>query len=357
MDRFASKRVAQQRVDRIRAFQAELEELRREGALELTGEQQQRLDLHVSKTLDALAARFDVDTTESEKRISWGMRIASTVAGLALCAAVVLFFYRIWGSLSIPAQIAILAATPLLCVAAMEFSASRERTFYYTSLIGIVAFAAAVMNLNALGAMFNVAPSANAFLVWAVFGLGLAYAYRLKLLLAASLVCTIGFTAMTLTRWSGLYWAAIDSRVETVMAGGAVVFAIPSILKHREFEEFPWVYRIIGLLAVFVGILFVSLNGSSSYMPFRKQAVEITYQMLGLGIAALAMWQGVTRRVPGIVNLGAAFFALYLYIRLFRWWWDWMPKYLFFLIIGLISLGLLYVFQHLRKRIREAHPA
>jgi uncharacterized membrane protein len=62
------------------------------------------------------------------------------------------------------------------------------------------------------------------------------------------------------------------------------------------------------------------------------------------------MERGVRRQMPSIVNLGAAFFALYLYIRLFQWWWDWMPKYLFFLIIGLISLGLLYVFQRLRKR-------
>ena len=86
-----SKREAQRRVDRIRAFREELAALRREGVVVLDAEQQARLDEHLQQTLAALATRFDVDTTESQKQISWGMRIASTIAGLALCTAVVLF--------------------------------------------------------------------------------------------------------------------------------------------------------------------------------------------------------------------------------------------------------------------------
>jgi predicted RND superfamily exporter protein len=36
------------------------------------------------------------------------------------------------------------------------------------------------------------------------------------------------------------------------------------------------------------------------------------------------------------------------------WWWDWMPKYLFFLVIGLISVALLVVFKRLRARLLGA---
>jgi hypothetical protein len=33
------------------------------------------------------------------------------------------------------------------------------------------------------------------------------------------------------------------------------------------------------------------------------------------------------------------------------WWWDWMPKYLFFLIVGLTALALLWAFRRLRARL------
>jgi hypothetical protein len=50
------------------------------------------------------------------------------------------------------------------------------------------------------------------------------------------------------------------------------------------------------------------------------------------------------------VNLGSLCFVVFLYIRLNDWWWDWMPKYLFCLILGLLSLGLLALFARIRAR-------
>jgi hypothetical protein len=41
---------------------------------------------------------------------------------------------------------------------------------------------------------------------------------------------------------------------------------------------------------------------------------------------------------------------VYLYVRLHEWWWDLMPRYLFFLLVGLIALGLLILFQRLRRK-------
>ncbi|MFB3826355.1 MAG: DUF2157 domain-containing protein [Bryobacteraceae bacterium] len=345
-----NKSDAQRRADRIRAFREELRELEGEGALELTAEQRGRLDAHLESLLGGLAERYDVDVTDAAKRISWGMRIASTIAGLALCAAVVLFFYRIWDRLPLPAQIAVLVLTPAAAVAAMEFASRRERTYYYTALLGIIAFAAAVFNLNALGGMFNMTPSPNAFLVWAAFGLALAYAYRLKLLLAAGIMCGMFFIAMTLMSWTGLFWAAVDARVETVIAAGGLGIAVPSIFRHRTLEEFRWVYRYTGLCAVLLALFVLSLNGRSSFLALEPRTVEIVAQLAGMAAAALAIWRGVLARSPSIVNTAAAFFAVYLYTRLFQWWWDWMPKYLFFLIIGAISLALLYCFQRMRRR-------
>jgi len=87
----------QERADRLRNFSRELEALEREHVLELTPEQRVRLNAHVERTLRELAAQYDVDTTESQRQVSLGMRIASALGGLALCAAVVLFLARYMG--------------------------------------------------------------------------------------------------------------------------------------------------------------------------------------------------------------------------------------------------------------------
>ncbi|MBZ5498969.1 MAG: DUF2157 domain-containing protein [Acidobacteriia bacterium] len=344
----SGKKEAQQRVDRIHSFRRELEQLTREGVLGLTDEQRARLDTHLDKTLAELAGRFDVDVSESQKQISLAMRIASALGGLALCAAVFLFFYRYWGLLSTPVQVALLVSIPILGLIAMEFVSRRERTLYYTSLLALVVFASFVLNLNVLGYIFNLAPSQNAFLAWGVFALVLAYGYSLRLELAAGLVLLVIFVAAQIMSLSGGSFDAVMDRPETFLPGGMALLAIPLIHRHSKHPGFATVYRLFGLLFLFLALLMLGNLGHLTYLPFPKKAVEGIYQVTGFGAVIAAIWIGVQRRMMEAVNLGSAFFAIYLFLRLFNWWWDWMPKYLFFLIIGIIALVLLAVFRKIR---------
>lgn len=164
----------QEQADRLRVFREELATLERERALELTEEQRAGLDAHIAKTLATLAASYDVDTTESQRHISLGMKIASALGGLALCVAVVLFFSRYLGMWPTALQAGVLASLPIGLTAGAEFAARRERTLYYAALLSIVAFAAFVANLSLLGAIFNMVPTPNALFVWGLFGLTLA---------------------------------------------------------------------------------------------------------------------------------------------------------------------------------------
>ena len=41
--------------------------------------------------------------------------------------------------------------------------------------------------------------------------------------------------------------------------------------------------------------------------------------------------------------------AIFLYTKFFDWWWEWLPKWLFFLLIALSAVLLLLVFQRLRR--------
>ncbi len=341
---------AQQRVNRIQVFRRELAELEREGALALAPEQRAALERHHQGLLASLAERYDVDITAAQRQISWGMRIASTLGGLALCAALVFFFYRIWGLLGTPAQVAALAAAPVLALGATELAARREKTLYYAGLASLVAFAAFVMNLSILAAIFQITPSRQGWLAWGLFAMVLAYTYGLRLPLLAGLVCLAVYAAASATAGAGASWLSFGERPENFLPAGLAMVATPAVVKHRRHPEFAVIYRAGGLLLVFTAILILSQAGGASYLPGPSKAVEVSYQMAGFAGASLAIWAGIRRGLPEAVNLGAVFFVIFLYAKFVNWWWDWMPKYLFFLVVGVISLAMLALFRRLRAR-------
>jgi uncharacterized membrane protein len=344
------KREAQQRVYRIRAFRRELAQLAHEGVLALSGEQCTKLDAYHDATLADLAARFDVDISESQRQMSLAMRIASALGGLAFCTAVFLFFYRYWGLFSTAVQVVILVLVPILGVIAAEAVSRKERTLYYTSLIVLVALAAFIMNLAMLGLIFNIAPTPVAFLAWGVLALVLAYRFGLRLPLAGALTALVIYSASIVVTLAGGSWDASLERPETYLPGGLALLAVPVVWQHRNLAGFRPIYRIFGLLFAGTSILILAIAGQLTFLPLAKRTAEELYQTIGLVAAGVAIWTGVRNRLPECVNLGSAFFAIYLFVRLYQWWWDWMPRYLFFLIIGFISLLLLAVFRRLRGR-------
>jgi hypothetical protein len=348
MSRPLNQREAQDAADRIRIVHAELEQPELREVLALTPEQAGRFEEWSRTKLHELATQFDVDTSESQKRMSWGMRIASTLGGLAICAAVVLFFMRYWGYLDPPIQIVLVMLTPIVALAGAEFAARRERTLYFAGLFSLVALAAFIMNLAVLGNIFNIVSTENALLAWGAFATLLAYRYGLRLLLAIGLVLLISYVSATLTAHLGYNWLDFGSRPEHVAILALLVFAVPFVLRHQRHTQFPPVYRLIGALIFFLTILGLSSWGAWSYLPMGRETIQRIYEFVGLFLSACAIWLGIVRQWPAIVNIGAVFFTIFLFVRLYHWWWDWMPKFLFFALIGLIGIGLVAGFRRLR---------
>jgi len=348
--KMTGRREAQNRADRIRIFRQELDALRTAEVLSLTDDQRATVDAHLDRQLADLTASFDIDVSESQKQLSLGMRIVSALGGLALCAGVFLLFYRFWGQLATPSQVGILIAAPLLGLAAMDFASRRERTLYFTALIGLVTFACFVLDLTVLGQLFNITPSPNAFLAWGAFALILAYIYGLRLPLAAGLICLIVFSAATLMSLTGAWWTGFVERPETILIPGVLIALAPLVLPPGRSDEFMGVYPLVGLLTVFAVILGLWHNGGASWLPLEHKTVERLYQLLAFLVAGAVIWGGIRFDLRGTVNLGAAYFVICLYIKLVDWWWDWMPKYLFFFIVGAIAIALLTAFRKLRER-------
>lgn len=314
---------AQQRADDIRVFRAELDRLEREGILRLDEGQRGTLERHHDELLARYASEFDIDRDVQAKQLSLGMRIVSFLGALALAASVFFLFYQFWGWLRTPWQIAILLAA---------------------------AFACFVLGIALLGQIFNITPSDKALLPWAAFAFLLAYSYDLRLLLAAGIVCLMAFFSAQVGTWGGVYWIHFGERPENFFPAALAMFAVPQVIDHRRFSGFGPIYRVLALIAIFIPMLILGNWGWTSYLRLEPRIIEGFYLTLGFVACAAAIAYGTRRHWPEVANTGVTFFVIFLYTKFYDWWWQIMPKYLFFLVIGMTAVLLLFVFRRLRAR-------
>lgn len=345
-----SRSEAQQRADEIRVFRAELARLEQEDVLRLPPEQRAAVERHHEAMLGRLADQYDIDRDAHAKQLSLGMRIASFLGAVALAASVFFLFRQFWGYFPTSLQVAILVAAALGSFALACFVHVREGGGYFTKLAAMVAFACFVLDIAMLGQIFDITPSDKALLPWAAFAFLLAYTFDLRLLLAAGIICVIAWVSARMGTFGGVYWLDFGERPENFFPAALLIFSAPLALDHRRFAGFAPVYRVFGLLALFLPMLVLANWAWFSYIPLEPSFVKGIYQVAGFAFAALAAWLGTRRGWSEVVNTGVAFFVIFLYTKFFDWWWDWMPKFLFFLLLGLAAIVLLLVFRRLRGR-------
>jgi uncharacterized membrane protein len=347
------QRKAQQRTDRIAAFRAELAQLEREEALGLTPEQRSRLDAHLDGLLAKLKQSFGVDVNETARRFSRGMRVGALLGGAAFFTAVLLFLHRIWGVLPSAAQVLLLTAMPLLLLAAADLTSRRGAALYFTALLGLAAGLAFALELSALSVTLNLAPSPHALLAWALFAILAAYAFGLRILLGAGLLLSCIYIASLGVVLAGGYWESFMDRPGLLIPAALVCYSVPTLRAHRGGPDFDFVYRANGGAVTLIALLILSFRGDPCCSGLPARTLEVLFQLVGLALSAGIVFHGLRLGKSGIVNLGAAGFVVFLYVRLHAWCWSWMPSYLFFMAIGLIAVGLLLVFRRLRARMLE----
>jgi hypothetical protein len=341
----SSREEAQRRVDRIGTFREELADLDREGALRLTEEQRDALDRHHAHLLERLADVFGVDRTVRQRRLSAGMKIATLLGAVTLAAALYTFLYRFWGGMPVALQAGTVAATPLLLVAGMEIAARREKTLYVTLLLGLLGGASFVIGLPVLAGLFNVALPPAALLAWAAFCGALAWAYGLRLLLVAAILFGLGFVGTLAGPTGRCAWEAFGHRPETFLPAAALLLAAPRLAPRRMLAGYASTLRTLGLLALFIPALILGCAGDSSFLPVAPGTVEAGYQLLGFVLAALAAWFGVRSGWPEVTGVAGGAFVVSLYVKLYDWWWAFLPRWVFFLLLGLVAVGLLLLLR------------
>jgi len=343
-----SKNEAQQRVDQVKAFQQELDLLGSEQVLSLSGEQQQAVQSYHQQLLSSYSQSHDIDRDHRGKQLSLGMRIASFLGALALAASVFFLFYQFWGNFSTNVQLVILISSPMLLLLVTTKISVHEQTGYFTKLAALVSFSCFVLNISMLGQIFNITPSANALIVWGAFAFLLAYSFDVRLLLAVGILCVIGYLSARTGTWHGGYWINFGERPENFFPAAVALFIFPLLVSHKRFWGFSPIYRVFALLTAFIPILILSNWAAVSYLEFDNNMIEGVYQILGFLLAGFALWLGIRRGWNDVVNTANVFFVIFLYTKMFDWWWDVIPKYLFFLVIGLTAILFLFIFKRLR---------
>jgi uncharacterized membrane protein len=343
-----SRHEAQSRTDDIRVFRRELAALERAGAVSLDATQRQQLETYHQRLLDQFAQAFDIDRDTQSKQLSLGMRIASFLGALALAASVFYFFYQFWGLLGTVEQVSLLIGAAFGSFLVTMALHRRDASGYFTKLAALVAFACFVLDISMLGQIFDITPSDKALLPWAAYALLLAYACELRLLLAAGIVCIIAFVAARTGTWGGMYWLDFGDRPENFFPAAIGLFVVPLLIPHVRRADFAPVYRVFGLLALLLPVLVLSNWGAASYLHLDHDIVEGGYQVAGFALSAAAIWLGIRRQWPDTINTGVTFFVIFLYTKFYDWWWKIMPKYLFFLVLGLAALLILFVLKRLR---------
>ena len=353
---FLSKQQAQARADEIRAFGLELARLREDGVLRLSPEQDAALQAHHGLLLRQIEAQFDVDADARTRQLSLGMRIASFLGALAIAASVFYLFLQFWGRFDATVQVSVLLASAIGSFLGAMWLHRRDASGYFTKLAALVAFACFVLDTVMIGSIFNVTPSDKVLLAWAALGLLLAYACDLRLLLVAGIACVIGFLSARTGTWGGMYWLDFGRWPENFLPASLLIFLLPQFVDQRRFDGFAATWRICGMLCFLLPVLLLGNWGGGSRLPLRADEIEVIYECLGFAACAGLIWLGLRRQWNDVVNTGVVFFVIFLYTKFYDWWWELMPKYLFFLVLGLAALLLLSVLRRLR-RMQQAHGA
>jgi hypothetical protein len=344
----AARDSAQKRADRIRAFREELEAAQADGVVGLSPEQETALRRYHDEVLARLEGAYDVDRSDAQRQLSLGMRIVSLLGAAALTGAVVLFFLEIWSALPSAAQIAIAGTAPLVALSGAVYASRVERTRYFTAILSFLALGCFVMNIAVLGTVLNSTPTSVPLLLCSTFALILAYRWDLGWMLAAGAVGLLAFFATTVVSLGGFPLDVSLQRPEILLAPAAGVFAASTLRTNENRSGFPAILRRVGLSAFLLVLIVLGEARGISFLPFSDTTVNGLYRLVAFATAAAAMWLGMRRGWSETLNLGALAFAVLLLLRYVDWWWEWMPAYLFFLIVAATAIGSLILLRRCR---------
>lgn len=343
----ATRAAAQDAAARIEAFAQELARLEAEGALHLDEAQRAAVAANQQAALADWRQRFDIDVGRRQRQLSWGVKVAAFCAALALGMGVFLLLWRLWRHMNEAGQVMLPLLAAFLFTVTCGLFAAREKGGHFARLFGVLACVCFGLDVALLGHMFNMPASPGFYLLLGAFALALALAASSRLLLAVAVGALAVYVAAQCMQQMGWWWLDFLDRPETFLPAAALL-AVAAWALQRRGSELAGAVRFMALLVWFVPALMVGFDGDHSFLPWDEKAVEHCWQLVTGLSAALLVALGVRRGWTETVYTSVFFGTLLLIFKFFEWWWDALPKELFFLLVGLIAVLAVLVLRRLR---------
>lgn len=351
----------------------------------------------------------------SERKLGRGVTILINLGAIALGAGLLVFFASNWVEFGRAAKIASLFALTLAFYVA-GFELTRDGRWSFPKLGVALVFLGCVMfgtDIVLLALIYDLsAEHAWSFLVQAIAWLAVAYIVRSRLVLFLGLIGLVAWFGAEVGYCWGGYWIYLG-RPFHFIGVGACLLAVAGVHGWRGQRDFAAAWALVGLLVVYLSTLILSIFDVQRHVrvdaatapalvwllfavPYVLAAIalgiihrrwsrstlaeppavvvlvllgcmtlasviavtphsrELWFILLLTLLTSAGVYLGIAWESPVFLNTSLVFFAVNLYTRFYEYFWDAMPKSLFFIIGGAtLMLGGVWVERMRRRLIRQ----
>ena len=122
-------------------------------------------------------------------------------------------------------------------------------------------------------------------------------------------------------------------------------------MRRSDPPAFSLVWRLSGIVAMVFPLLMLGLTTDGSWFGSGHTS-ELLYQLVGLLAFVAMVWIGLKRDDVILARGGATALVLFLFFRMVDWFWEAIPDWLFFLLMGGLAFAVLLVLRAVRERRR-----
>ena len=379
----------------------------------LTAEQGDRLLATLSDSAEPARA------AASERKLGRGVTLLINLGAIALGAGLLIFFASNWIEFGRGAKIASLLGLTLFFYVA-GFELTREGRGSFPKLGVALVFLGCVMfgtDIVLIALIYDLtAEHAWSLLIQGVAWLSIAYVVRSRLVLFLALVGVVAWFGAEVGYCWGGYWLYLG-RPFHFIGVGACMLAVGGLHAWRGRRDFAAAWALVGLLLVYlstlilsifdvqkhvrldtatagvvvwvlfaapyvlalaavtvihlrwqrttltdppvlVGLFVLVLMTLASVIALTHQSRELWFILLLTVLTSAGIYLGIAWESPVFLNTSLVFFAVNLYTRFYEYFWDAMPKSLFFIVGGAaLILGGIWVERMRRRVVRQFSTA
>jgi len=189
--------------------------------------------------------------------------------------------------------------------------------------------------------------------IWggALFSVALALPYRFRFVFAGALLALLVALAGSIFQMAGMPWPLVIEFPELLTAAALLLALLAPQFASID-RSFAVVTRLVGFGVGFLGLLLLSTSGRLSLIPTSPRVIELAYQGVLLVLLLTVIAIAIRKRWIETVALGAGVLTLFMFIRFVDWFWELLPRYLFFLLLAAIAFAWLFALRRVRQRLR-----